>query len=256
MLKEMWQYVSNTTEHPVAKKMGFLTESIAMEARAKRCKQSWGSHYQQCQKAILKASSRAVQKRTVLVLGAGSLYDVPLEVLSAQFERVLLVDLVFLNSARNVAQQFANVELIEHDVTESLERIQVGLPFVDTPMAWLEDVSIDLVVSLNLITQLPLIPVRWLIEHFEVSEQEGDILGKQLILAHLLYLKAFSGEVCLIADREGVEFDESGNELDRFDPWWDIESPRSIESWQWELMPLGEVNRHTSQTNRVGVSFL
>ncbi len=261
MLKELWQYVSNPTENPVAKKMGFLTEAIAMEARAKHCKASWGTHYQHCQTAILQASKRAVQKRTVLILGAGSLFDIPLGVLSTQFEKVLLVDLVFLKSARNLAQQFDNVELIEHDVTESLERIMVGFPFVDTPAAWLDDPSIDLVVSLNLITQLPLIPVRWLIEHFEVSEQEGDILGKQLILAHLLYLQAFNGEVCLIADREGVEFNSAGQEIDRFDPWWDVESPSiaqldAVYTWQWEVMPLGETSRHKSQKNRVGVSFL
>ncbi len=256
MLKELWQYVSSTTENPVAKKMGFLSEAISMEARAKRCKQSWGVHYQNCQKAILRASQRAVQKRTVLVLGAGSLHDIPLGILSAQFDKVLLVDLVFLNSARSVAQQFDNVALIEHDITESLERICIGLPVVDTPMAWLDDSSIDLVVSLNLITQLPLIPVRWLMEHFECSEQEGDILGKQLILAHLLYLQLFNGEVCLIADREGIEFDSDGSEVERFDPWWDIESPQVIESWQWELMPLGEHSRHRYQINRVGVSFL
>ena len=261
MLKEFWQYISNPTENLVAKKMGFLTESIAMEARAKRCQSSWGRHYQLCQKAILSSSKRAVQKRTVLVLGAGSLYDVPLQFLSTEFERVLLVDLVFLNSARTLAQPFDNVELIEHDVTESLERIMVGFPFVDTPASWLDDPNIDLVISLNLITQLPLIPVRWLIERFEVSEQEGDILGKQLILAHLLYLQAFNGEVCLIADREGVEFDSTGQEVDRFDPWWDVEPPcialpKSEYHWQWEVMPLGEVNRHKSQKNRVGVSFL
>lgn len=256
MLKELWQYVSNSTELSVAKEMGFLKESISMEARVDRCQKSWGTHYQNCQKVILNASKRAVQKRTVLVLGAGSLHDVPLGVLSAQFEKVLLVDLVFLKSARNVAQQFENVELIEHDITESLQKIQIGLPFVEMPMAWLDEPEIDLVISLNLITQLPLIPVRWLMEHFEVTEQEGDILGKQLILSHILYLQAFSGEVCLIADREGVEFDANGNELDRFDPWWDVEPPKPVATWEWELVPLGEMERNRSQTNTVGVSFL
>ncbi len=256
MLKELWQYVSSSTSLPLAKEMGFLKEAIAMEARAKRCQQSWGGHYQSCQKAILTASQRAVQKRTVLIFGAGSLHDVPLGILSAQFERVLLVDLVFLNSAKALAEQFDNIELIEHDVTESLVTIQNGQLFVERPMAWLDDATIDLVVSLNLITQLPLIPVRWVMEHFEVSEIEGDILGKQLILAHLLYLKAFKGEVCLIADREGVESDATGKVLDRFDPWWDIEPPKAVNEWFWTLIPLGEVDKHTSQTNCVGVSFL
>ncbi len=261
MLKEFWQYLSNSPEHPVAKKMGFLTEAIAMEARAKRCQATWQAHYQRCQKVILDASKRAVQKRTVLILGAGSLYDIPLGILSAQFERVILVDLVFLKSAHQQVQYFNNVELIEHDITESLERIMIGLPFVETPISWLEDPHIDLVISLNLITQLPLIPVRWLMKHFEVSDQEGEILGKQLILAHLHYLQSFHGEVCLIADREGIEFNAQGDEIERFDPWWDIEapevfSPKAEYSWQWELIPLGEVSSHRYQKNTVGASFL
>jgi len=256
MLKELWQYVSTSTELSVAKEMGFLKESIAMEARAKRCKHNWDDHYQNCQKAILSASNRSVQKRTVLVFGAGSLHDVPLGILSAQFEKVLLVDLVFLKSARRLANEFTNVELIEHDVTESLEWMHQGQLLVQSPMAWLDDSTIDLVISLNLITQLPLIPVRWLMEHFEVSEAEGDVIGKQLIFAHLHYLQSFNGEVCLIADRLGIEFDETAQEIDRFDPWWDIESPKSAISWEWELVPLGEVSDKKGQRNQVGVSFL
>jgi len=256
MIKELWQYVSTSTNLPVAKEMGFLKEAISMEARAKRCFQSWGTHYRNCQKAILNASTRCVQKRTVLILGAGSLNDVPLGILSSQFEKVILVDLVFLKSARRQAGQFENVELVEHDITESLNWIQQGQTIVQTPQAWLNDDTIDLVVSLNLITQLPLIPVRWLINDFDLSESGADVVGKQLIFSHLHYLRMFHGEVCLIADRRGVEFDDMGNEVDQFDPWWDVEPPKAIEMWEWELVPLGEVDEEKGQKNLVGVSLL
>lgn len=256
MIKELWQYVSTDTSLPVAKEMGFLKEAIAMGARADRCQQSWGAHYQNCQKAILNASARCLQKRTLLILGAGSLNDVPLGILSTQFEKVILVDLVFLKSARRLAEQFENVELVEHDITESLSWIQRGQSFVQTPEKWVHDDTIDLVVSLNLITQLPLIPVRWLIDTYGLTEDEADVVGKQLIFAHLHYLRSFSGEVCIIADRTGIEFDAEGNEIDRFDPWWDVEPPKADTVWDWELIPLGEVSRSKGQKNIVGVSTL
>ncbi|GKT12076.1 MAG: hypothetical protein ISEC1_P1050 [Thiomicrorhabdus sp.] len=256
MIKELWQYVSTSTELPVAKEMGFLKEAIEMEARASRCQQSWSAHYQNCQKAIISAANRSLQKRTVLVLGAGSLNDVPLGVLSKQFEKVILVDLVFLKSARRLAAQFGNIDLVEHDITESLKWIVNGQPLVQAPDAWLNNDEIDLVVSLNLITQLPLIPARWLINEFDLPEVDADVIGKQLIFAHLHYLRMFHGEVCLIADRTGIEFDAQGNETDRFDPWWDVEPPKPEQSWEWGIIPLGEERRNMGQKNLVAVSML
>ncbi|NPA72587.1 MAG: hypothetical protein GXO35_07130 [Gammaproteobacteria bacterium] len=256
MIKELWQYMSSSNALPVAKKMGFLKEAVSMTARAKRCHEAWGAHYQNCQKVILNAAKRAVQNRTVLILGAGSLADVPLEVLASRFEKVILVDLVFLKAARQQAANFANVVLVEQDVTESLSWLQAGKTLVQKPSAWLDDPTIDLVVSLNLITQLPLIPVRWLMKHYDLPEIEADIVGKQLIFAHLRYLQSFNGEVCLIADRMDIEFDIFGEELDRFDPWWDVEPPKSEATWEWELMPLGEVSESKGQKNMVGVSML
>lgn len=256
MIKEFWQYITTQPTLPYVKEMGFLKESIAMRARAERCQASWGSHYQNCQKAIVRAASRAVKKRKVVIFGAGSLNDIPLGILSAQFEQVCLVDLAFLKPAVELAAQFDNVELIEHDVTESLKWIEQGQSFVQSPERWLNDDQVDLVVSLNLITQLPLIPVRWLIERFNLSEENADVVGKQLIFAHLNYLRQFHGEVCLIADRSGIDFDRDGNEMDRYDPWWDIEAPKADMTWEWELIPLGEVSRSSGQRNLVGVSTL
>ncbi len=256
MIWEIWQHAVTKPQIQEAKSMGFLKESIAMTARAKRCKEEWGIHYEYCRAAILQASQRAVQHRSVLIFGAGTLNDIPLQELSTLFEKVLLVDLVFLDSARKKAAVYGNLELIEHDVTESLQWIYHGQDFVQNPTAWLDDDSIDLVISLNLVTQLPLIPVRWLIREYEFTEAQVDVFGKQLIFAHLNYLKQFGGEVCLIADREDVEFDRKGREIDRFDPWWDVEAPEPQYTWYWDVVPLGEGAHGKWQKNTVGVSFL
>jgi hypothetical protein len=256
MLETLWQSWMTSTKVKQAKSMGFLKESVAMTARARRCEAQWQDHYERCQLVLLDAIERCEQKRTALVFGAGSLKDIPLEVLSEKFEKVVLVDLVFLKSARQIVRQFSNVELVEHDVTESLSWFEEGMAFVQKPSKWLDDNHIDLVVSLNLITQIPLIPVKWLLEKYHFEESQLDIAGKQLIFAHLDYLRQFNSTVCLIADRQDVEFNSLGEEVDRFDPWWNIEPPKAIVEWEWEVVPYGDGKDGLWQKNRVGVSFL
>lgn len=255
MLWEAWQYLT-TPASPIARKMGYLYEAIAMAARLGRCRYSWQPHYQQCQQAIKHAMVQCKTKRTALIMGAGSLQDIPLAQLSVEFERVLLVDMVFLKHAKHQAATYSNVQCIELDVTESVENIFHGVMQITAPQAWLSDDQVDLVVSLNLITQLPLLPVSWLMKHFHIDETQADKIGQALISAHLAYLQKFNAPVCLIADRMDREFDSQNQLIDEFDPWWGITQPGLVQSWDWELMPLAESGRlRKSQVNQVGVSY-
>lgn len=256
MILEAFQYVTTQPKVAAAKEMGYLKESIAMVARAKRCKQHWGEHYQNCQNTILQSFGKLSQYRKVVIFGAGTLQDLPLDALSKQFEKVVLVDLVFLKPAYKLAQNYDNIELVEHDVTESLNWLKDGFEVVQKPSKWLDDEELDLVISLNLITQLPLIPVRWLMKQYGFSETQADALGKQLIFAHMNYLKQFKARVCLIADREDREFDQHDIELDCFDPWWGVQSPQAEHTWSWQVVPLGEGKPNRKQQNTVGVSYL
>jgi hypothetical protein len=115
------------------------------------------------------------------------------------------------------------------------------------------DEGFDVVVSLNLITQLPLLPARWLLKK-GVDQQQIDRYGRELIEAHLAYLRQFGdAQVCLIADRHIEERDRSGNRVDAIDPWWGVVPPRAQTSWWWQAVPPNEgggISRH----HHVGVS--
>jgi hypothetical protein len=259
MLKEIYQYYS-TPVKPYVKKLGFLKESIGMEARYQRCKQPWQSHYQQCQSSILQAVELVETKNTIVILGAGSLRDTPLGEISAKFGQVILVDLLFLKQARKVAKSYLNVRLVELDVSNSLEellklespnqleacltQIQPAIPF-----------AADCVVSLNLITQLPLIPIAWLMKRKLANEVQLNRFAQQLIKQHLDDLNSFKGVKCLIADRAIIEYDRVGKETDNFLPTWDVPLPKIDREWDWEAVPIKESKHNSKQIHRVGVSI-
>ena len=256
MLWELWHYLTTPVSKP-AKKMGYLYESIALAQRAKRCQSSWHSHYQACQNAMLTSCENLPSYRTALIFGAGTLADIPLAALSARFERVILVDLVFLKAALQTAKAFPNVECRQMDVTESIEWIFDGILKPRAPTAFLNDATLDWVASLNVITQLPLLPVRWLLTHYALNETQADELGLALIRQHLSYLASFQAPVCLIADRRCSEFDRQGKQIDEWAPWWGMSQPNCDLSWDWEVIPYHESAKgQKRQVNRVGVTLL
>ncbi|CAN8142271.1 conserved hypothetical protein [uncultured Thiomicrorhabdus sp.] len=263
MLWEYWQVWRTPVSLPYVKPMGFLHESIAMRARAKRCQTAWHEHYQHCQHSILQAIQLAeeqnkTQQKTALILGAGHLHDIPLEYFSQKFQQVVLVDLLFSQEARRQLKRFANIELVELDVTENLQTIYQGelesAQQLTPPQGYLKE-NIGLVVSLNLITQLPLLPAKYLMKHFGFTLQQAQEISQTLIQQHLAYLRRFECPVCLIADRNIEEFDRHNHCIDGYNPWWEVELPEAQESWQWLLAPYGEISRNRCQIHQVGVSY-
>lgn len=259
MIWEAWQYVTTPVALPYVRPMGFLKEVIATAARGKRCQKHWSPHYQSCRNSILQAADACPQHRHLLIFGAGSLQDIPLDVLSRRFERITLVDLVFLNAARSKAALYPNVYLSEHDVSESLVDIYAGKIKVSDPVRWLNDPEIDLVVSLNLLTQLPLMPVKWLESHGSFNEHQTEKLGQELMNSHFQYLQKFKTKkdavVCLIADRRIRRLGSCGRQITVFDPWWDVPQPAVQEEWDWQVMPFGESSKGYSQIHSVGVTI-
>ncbi len=252
MIMEWLQYGMTPVRHPAARRLGYLYESIALTARYQRCRAQWQPHYEQCRQAILTACEGASGGR-ILIMGSGLLQDVPLEALNERFDEIWLTDLVWLWSARRRAARFSRVKRFERDVTESLRALLRGELAVAEP-AWALDHAFDVVVSLNLVKQLPLLPARWLMSR-GVSDEAIDCYGRALMRAHLDYLRRFQGaRVCLIADRRIMERDRTGRQTDGIDPWWGLTPPEVQQRWWWEAVPPRE-GRGFSRRHQVGVSL-
>ena len=106
--------------------------------------------------------------------------------------------------------------------------------------SFLDDEQTDLVISLNILSQLPILPSHYLEEHLRINQDDIQTMSRTIIERHLDYLARFSGAVCLITDIEREIFDSSGKTIRRFSALNEVPFPWKSETWIWEIAPLGE----------------
>ena len=248
MLAELLEYL--TTDCPAfARRHGYLREAIALRHRHRRLARAWAPHVAAAQAVVQQAMARCPQRRTALVLGSGLLADLPLAGLAASFERVILVDAVHLRMARRAAARFPNVTLIHADLTGIAVNLDGLLATgwrgdpVPTPTAFLDEPGIDLVVSANLLSQLPLLPAAALADRARLDPSALDRFRTGVIAEHLAHLRAFEAVVCLITDTERVVTAADGTVLGVQDALHGAALPAGGEIWDWDFLPPGEAGR-------------
>jgi hypothetical protein len=237
-----------------ARRLGYLAESIAIQARHRRCRAAWAGHVAASRAAILDAVARTSGRGTVAVLGSGAHLDLPLAELAAAFRRVLLVDLVHPWAARRAARRFPNVILVTDDVTGVLETVRAGTVATPRRFPLLADPEVDLTISLNLLSQLPVIPVRRL--EGKVPDAELVAFAQALVRSHLGDLEQAPGATLLVADVERVVVDRQGRDVDRGSLLAEVAEPPADSGWWWEFAPAPEADPETSERRRVLARFL
>ncbi len=126
----------------------------------------------------------------------------------------------------------------------------------------------DLVVSANLLTQLPLLPMG-LVQGMGRGQgqdrgrgyEDGDVkaFAKRIVSHHLDFLMALPGRVCLLTETERVivgdpgedkgdnEGDSEGGDIvETIDPLFGNVLPAAAvrKYWTWDIAPRPEINRH------------
>jgi hypothetical protein len=256
MLLELLEYAVTPCPR-YARRMGYLYESIAIRRRAGRCRAAWAPHQERTRQVILRAMERCPRRRKAVVLGSGPLLDVPIAELCASFDEVILADVVHPLGARRRRRRFANVRAVTADVTAVAEAVyrvardpKAELPR-GRPDLFCDDEDVDLVASVNLLSQLPYLPVEYL---QRVGEHAADAItsfARDLIAAHLDYLRRVPGVTTLVADVEAQTVDTKGKIVGREDTLYGVKPPRADEDWIWKLAPRPEAHRHYSYHRRV-----
>lgn len=240
MLREAYDWMMSPAL-PLARKSGHLAEFVAIAARRRRRKTAWVEHERRSRAFLEHVAKTAAADGVALILGAGHVDDIPLDALADRFEKVILVDLAFSLATCHAARRLGNVVCWRRDVTETLD----VLPDVREPEAFLEDPNIRFVTSVNLLSQLGVIPTR------KMGEAEADALSRRLIEAHLRWLSQFQCPVALIADAAVEVMDKSGAMTATLDPMKGATLPQATETWLWDIAPLGEIDRDHAIRHRV-----
>jgi len=249
------------------RRMGYLREQIAIKARHRRHRAAWSPHLEASRRQVLSAALACPRGGTALLLGAGLQQDLPLEELSAHFDRVILADLVHtpLNRALARRRGSGNLEFAEFDAAgcsrrlyqeggdlseQALEALvggaDAGLP------ALLGGREPGFTASVGLASQLMLLPLEWLERDREFSEGFEARLRTAALRAHLAWLGRRDGSTLLLTDRRRRERGLDGRLLrEEWFPGMQV-LPEPGASWVWPLAPAPELSPDLSVEHEVG----
>lgn len=237
MLAELALYIATPVPRAV-RRHGLLRESVGLWSRGLRHRKAWSGHEHRCKAVIEQSLVGLTRFRTVVVLGSGLLRDVPMDLLRRRFDKVLLVDAVHLWPVRLRWWAEPKVRFLTCDLTGVLPQLEAGRePRRSGALASLHaDDSIDLVISANLLSQLPL-PVERALDAGLISDAG---LPRAVVEAHLVDLSGFPARICLLTDESYSEINAAGVKVERVDLLHGVSLPDDGERWDWPVSPMGE----------------
>ncbi len=193
----------------VLRAMGYFSNFRGMMNRYLREHEYWDDHLQRTRKFISDAISQTGHNK-VVVLGSGWLLDVPLEELSGQFEKVILVDIWHPAQVRHKMTKLPNVELKYMDLSGNtvMKAWEVASrnKKTETDLPGIEAIFPDPVqlpggdsfyISANVLTQLDAQVRDFLVPKKIFPEEDLDEYSAMVQKQHLDHLKA--QDACLIS---------------------------------------------------------
>jgi hypothetical protein len=239
-----WLEALLTPAPPEVRRLGYVSELVAIGARERRQSAAWAGHLRETHAFV---EDVATGGGHLVLLGSGRLLDVPLERIAKRYERVTLVDCVHPRAARRRAAACGNATCLVADVTgcvAALARAGHTLPRVPTPdpLAGLPAPTTTL--SLNLASQLPIMPLQWALAR-GVPEAAGVEFGRALIDAHFAWLAGLPGRVAVVTDvrRDYTAAGAAGQvpSVESEDALLGARRPPPDLRWTWDVAPPGEI---------------
>ena len=211
-----------------------LPEAAGLWSRGVRQAKAWAPHIANTRGLIDTTIDEISPRRTVAVLGAGPLFDVPLESLARTFGTVLLVDRAHPASAAPRLSRYPNVRRVWRDLS---------LGSGPRPLGFLnEHADLDWVISVNLVSQLA--RAAW--------QHAGEAAAIAEVAAHLDGLAALGCRATLVTDTGFRTIDRSGAVHDDVDMLRGYPLPPADLKWKWEVAPLGEEAADIRRVHDVG----
>ncbi|WP_341703249.1 hypothetical protein [Ferrovibrio sp.] len=232
---------------PEARRLGYAKAAVSLWSRRRRCAKVWGDHEMRTRAFVQSVAESCRRRGTLWLLGGGTLADLPLAELGALYQRILVFDIALLPGARRLARRWPNVELRAADVTGMAAALNEWRPGLPLPIASaealrdLDPVPPDCVLSVNLLSQLPLQPMAWL-QKQGVPRIEAEGFGRAMLQAHLDGLAVLGCQAGLVADRTRLWRNRAGEAVLKESALLGVTLPTAIAEWTWPLAPRGEID--------------
>lgn len=253
MLAELLHFAL-TPASMAARRDGSVADSVALWARGHRQRRAWAAHETHARAVAEAAIGELRQTRTAVVLGSGLLRDVPIELLRARFERVVLVDLVHLASVRLRALlgRWGNVEFMVRDIAGGEEGRDEGGDSGASPLAFLRSIpDLDLVISANVLSQIG-VAARARAEEIAGADLDGPLADvARRLRRHLDALAGLGARAVLITDIAYRVRDRAGGEIEHYDLMHGVALPPADARWEWPVAPFGEIRRDIERVHDV-----
>ncbi len=224
--------------------MGYYDYQSGLIYRRLNQESGWDSHLERCRKYIMRAIELHKPGK-VTVLGSGWLLELPIAEIIEKTGRVYLVDIIHPPEVIRQAGKIGNIELVESDITGGLIeeiRHKVRRRFFFRKPDNLEGIIIPeyrpvtdpgMIISLNLITQLEVLPVRYLNRKARINEQEMLRFRKAIQDKHIEFISKYRS--VLITDCEEIITGRSGEVRKVPTLLADISSFPPGEEWTWNF---------------------
>jgi len=245
LIRELLTYLFERPLLSEARTFGHLSESISLLSRESRCQKSWLPHRTQCKNFIKDHLKLASHFDSVLVLGSGPLHEVPIEELSKAFKKVTLVDIVHLKNTKESVAHLKNIVFVEHDITELEHSLHHDKNLIDhVPQKFLDE-DWGLVLSVNLMSQLPIHLEKYINKKLKnkFSSQDVSRYLQNSTRNHLAYLHLFNAPFIIITDTEVHYCDKNDNVIQIDKNYEHLSLPEKLSSWSWSLAPIPEFQK-------------
>lgn len=254
MIREALIYLLTPTS-PLAKKYGFLYQSVALEHRYERVKKHWLPHLKNCQDLFLESLKDLPQKKSVVVLGSAHLHEIPWHLLEKNFETITLVDVVHPLKHHWLAKRTSRLRLITQDLSKALDRLETVQSLEDLHKL-IKDLKneelfhfeADLIISANILSQLALLPIESLEKKIQrpLTIEEKDSICTAFAENHLRNLRNCPGKKLVYADREVIYKDPQGKVIYTGHYPVSFAGFKKLKEWMWTLAPLKEAAKDYS----------
>lgn len=228
----------------------YKKESALTWSRGRRSIKAWEPHLKNCH-AILE-NIKAQAQGDIWILGSGYGLDWNLKTMLEGDHKLHLVDIVQPLKLRLRAKQ--NSRLLLHSIDlafldwqkfpEKLEFLQAfNLPIREQ----------DTVISLNLISQLPIVPIRACLKTRKLDNSDISALAKKIQKNHWQWFKNLkTSEKYVITDYLIEEHEpDTQTTTQTISNFLEFNDCQKLGDWRWDLAPQGELYKDKSVSLKV-----